>query len=143
MDLIGARIDVAVDSRADCTSARPGRRRACRNRKETRRRQCGQGSAATRGRLNYCPRSALIESFPCDGVRRPEEDFRSASFRPHAGLSTFATLWKSSIWRIQLVSGFHLGQIWASNLSNISSGCISTAECRRELSLLLNKTTRE
>jgi len=25
----------------------------------------------------------------------------------------YAALWKSSIWRIQLVSGFHLGQIWA------------------------------
>jgi hypothetical protein len=24
-----------------------------------------------------------------------------------------AAVWKSSIWRIQLVSGFHLGQIWA------------------------------
>ena len=24
--------------------------------------------------------------------------------------------WKSSIWRIQLVSGFHLGKIWATNL---------------------------
>ena len=25
----------------------------------------------------------------------------------------YATLWKSSIWCIQLVSGFHLGKIWA------------------------------
>ena len=25
----------------------------------------------------------------------------------------YAALWKFSIWRIQLVSGFHLGQIWA------------------------------
>jgi hypothetical protein len=25
----------------------------------------------------------------------------------------YAALWKSSIWRIQLVSGFHLGKIWA------------------------------
>ena len=25
----------------------------------------------------------------------------------------YAALWKSSIWRIQLVSGFHLGQIWS------------------------------
>jgi hypothetical protein len=30
----------------------------------------------------------------------------------------YAALWKSSIWRIQLVSGFHLGKIWATNLSN-------------------------
>jgi hypothetical protein len=28
----------------------------------------------------------------------------------------YAALWKSSIWRIQLVSGFHLGQIWATTL---------------------------
>jgi hypothetical protein len=28
----------------------------------------------------------------------------------------YAAFWKSSIWRIQLVSGFHLGQIWATNL---------------------------
>jgi hypothetical protein len=28
----------------------------------------------------------------------------------------YAALWKSSIWRIQLVSGFHLGRIWATNL---------------------------
>jgi len=28
----------------------------------------------------------------------------------------YAALWKSSIWRIQLVSGFHLGKIWATNL---------------------------
>ena len=27
--------------------------------------------------------------------------------------TAYAALWKSSIWRIQLVSGFHLGQIWA------------------------------
>jgi hypothetical protein len=25
----------------------------------------------------------------------------------------YAALWKSSIWRIQLVSGFYLGKIWA------------------------------
>jgi len=25
----------------------------------------------------------------------------------------YAARWKSSIWRIQLVSGFHLGKIWA------------------------------
>jgi hypothetical protein len=28
----------------------------------------------------------------------------------------YAALWKSSIWRIQLVSGFHLGKIWATIL---------------------------
>jgi hypothetical protein len=27
----------------------------------------------------------------------------------------YAAFWKSSIWRIQLVSGFHLGKIWATN----------------------------
>jgi hypothetical protein len=32
----------------------------------------------------------------------------------------YAALWKCSIWRIQLVSGFHLGKIWATNLSNTS-----------------------
>jgi len=25
----------------------------------------------------------------------------------------YAAFWKFSIWRIQLVSGFHLGKIWA------------------------------
>jgi hypothetical protein len=29
----------------------------------------------------------------------------------------YAALWKSSIWRIQLVNGFHLGQIWATKPS--------------------------
>jgi hypothetical protein len=29
---------------------------------------------------------------------------------------THAALWKSSIWRIQLVSGFHLGKVWSTNL---------------------------
>jgi hypothetical protein len=28
---------------------------------------------------------------------------------------TRRALWKSSIWRIQLVSEFHLGKIWATN----------------------------
>jgi len=32
------------------------------------------------------------------------------------GKPPHAALWKSSIWRIQLVSGFHLGQIWATIL---------------------------
>jgi hypothetical protein len=36
----------------------------------------------------------------------------------------FAALWKCSICRIQLVSGFHLGQIWATNLrSGSGEGC--------------------
>jgi len=33
----------------------------------------------------------------------------------------YAALWKSSIWRIQLVSGFHLGKIWATTLSSALS----------------------
>ena len=32
----------------------------------------------------------------------------------------YAALWKSSIWRIQLVSGFHLGKIWATILRSPS-----------------------
>ena len=40
--------------------------------------------------------------------------FRRAGFS--FGKPPYAALWKSSIWRIQLVSGFHLGQIWATNL---------------------------
>jgi hypothetical protein len=28
----------------------------------------------------------------------------------------YAAFWKFSIWRIQLVSGFHLGKIWAITL---------------------------
>jgi hypothetical protein len=31
------------------------------------------------------------------------------------GQPRYAALWKSSIWRTQLVSGFHLGKIWATN----------------------------
>jgi hypothetical protein len=31
----------------------------------------------------------------------------------------YAALWKSSIWRIQLVSGFHLGKIWATNSKSL------------------------
>ena len=41
------------------------------------------------------------------------EDVREADFRLSKPL--YAALWKFSIWRIQLVSGFHLGQIWATN----------------------------
>jgi hypothetical protein len=43
--------------------------------------------------------------------RRKIEDVREADF-PFSK-PPYAALWKSSIWRIQLVSGFHLGQIWA------------------------------
>ena len=34
------------------------------------------------------------------------------------GKPPYAALWKSSIWRIQLVSGFHLGKIWSTILHN-------------------------
>jgi pyruvate/2-oxoglutarate dehydrogenase complex dihydrolipoamide dehydrogenase (E3) component len=30
----------------------------------------------------------------------------------------YPAFWKSSIWRIQLVSGFHLGKIWATIFPN-------------------------
>ncbi len=33
---------------------------------------------------------------------------------------TYAALWNSSTWRIQLVSGFHLGKIWATKISTRS-----------------------
>jgi hypothetical protein len=33
--------------------------------------------------------------------------------------TAYAALWKSWIWRIQLVSGFHLGQIWATNSKSL------------------------
>jgi len=33
----------------------------------------------------------------------------------------YAALWKSSIRRIQLVSGFHLGQIWVTTFSSTNS----------------------
>ena len=33
--------------------------------------------------------------------------------------TAYATLWKSSIWRIQLVSEFQLGKIWATNLRSM------------------------
>ena len=35
---------------------------------------------------------------------------------PHRSKPPYAALWKPSIWRIQLVSGFHLGKIWATIL---------------------------
>ena len=35
------------------------------------------------------------------------------------GKPPYAALWKSSIRRIQLVSGFHLGQIWAKSLASL------------------------
>ncbi len=37
---------------------------------------------------------------------------------PHRSKPPYAAFWKSSTWRIQLVSGFHLGKIWATNLFN-------------------------
>jgi hypothetical protein len=36
------------------------------------------------------------------------------------GANRYAALWKSPIWRIQLVSGFHLGKIWAAEVGNTS-----------------------
>jgi hypothetical protein len=33
--------------------------------------------------------------------------------------SPYAALWKSSICRIQLVRGFHLGKIWATNSKSL------------------------
>jgi hypothetical protein len=33
----------------------------------------------------------------------------------------YAALWKSSIWRIQLVSGFHLGKIWSTTFARLHS----------------------
>ena len=39
----------------------------------------------------------------------PQADFRLDN-------PPYAALWKSSIWRIQLVSGFHLGKIWATTI---------------------------
>ena len=48
---------------------------------------------------------------------RNVKDLRGKSKCPRGGFPfskpPYAALWKSSIWRIQLVSGFHLGQIWA------------------------------
>jgi hypothetical protein len=41
-----------------------------------------------------------------------EARFRSAK-------PPYAALWKSSIWRIQLVSRFHPGQIWATNYKSL------------------------
>ena len=49
------------------------------------------------------------------------EDVREADYR--LAKPPYAALWKSSIWRIQLVSGFHLGQIW----STISKSLILNA----------------
>ena len=49
--------------------------------------------------------------------------------------SLYAALWKSSIWRIQLVRGFHLGQIWATILrspkANFGSVNQASATTRR------------
>ena len=39
----------------------------------------------------------------------------------NTGRSRYAALWKSSIWRIQLVSGFHLGKIWATTLHSVEA----------------------
>ena len=57
------------------------------------------------------PRSAKLENR--EGLTRKIKDVREADFR--LAKPPYAALWKSSIWRIQLVSGFHLGEIWATN----------------------------
>ena len=48
--------------------------------------------------------------------RTPNSDGCRSQIQSH---QAYATLWKSSIWRIQLVSGFHLGKIWATNSKSL------------------------
>ena len=43
----------------------------------------------------------------------------------------YAALWKSSIWRIQLVSGFHLGKIWATIPRSAAVVEFSLSICKR------------
>ena len=46
-------------------------------------------------------------------IEHPWKAWSLAASKP-----SYAALWKSSIWRIQLVSGFHLGKIWATKFPN-------------------------
>jgi hypothetical protein len=57
------------------------------------------------------PSRSIWEVVEAVGFVRKIEDAREADFRLAKPL--YAALWKSSIWRIQVVSGFHLGKIWA------------------------------
>jgi hypothetical protein len=54
------------------------------------------------------PTTKAIQNGPEINDLRPVSGTLSSLSKP-----LYAALWKSSIWRIQLVSGFHLGKIWA------------------------------
>ena len=63
---------------------------------------------------------AKAERHPCrDGVACPPPVGRADERRIRIAPEPYAALWKSSIWRIQLVSGFHLGKIWATNSKSL------------------------
>ena len=62
--------------------------------------------------------SCETEPVPSSACRHPCVTQTDRAVRIGCGEPPYAALWKSSMWRIQLVSGFHLGTIWATNLSN-------------------------
>ena len=64
-------------------------------------------------RLRYCPRLQEVR-----GARRRFDErvlLRSTRSITRTALP-YAALWKASICRIQLVSGFHLGKMWATKI---------------------------
>jgi hypothetical protein len=68
---------------------------------------------ATRQNASQEPTSAksqIPQSAEGAGLAWKLEDGGEAHFRLEP---PYAAVWKSPIWRIQPVSGFHLGQIWA------------------------------
>jgi hypothetical protein len=67
--------------------------------------------AKKRFQSQHQPNRPIREVTGREGFTKKIEDGREADFRFSKPL--YAALWKSSIWRIQLVSGFHLGKIWA------------------------------
>ena len=104
-DDLGAVVDREEDSGR--YSGVTGQRSGCSSSESTvRSRPLNHAGALLRRALDRSIRE-VVETV---GFVRTIEDSREADFR----LATpYAALWKSSIWRIQLVSGFHLGKIWA------------------------------
>jgi hypothetical protein len=75
---------------------------------------CPCGPPKQRLQSQCQPNRLIGEVTGNEGFARKTEGGREAVFR--LDKPAYAARWKPSIWRIQLVSGFHLGKIWATNL---------------------------
>ena len=67
------------------------------------------------GFLSCCPRTSGAASATKTNAHVRRDSLNIGVLRSY---SSYAALWKSSTWRVQLVSVFHLGKIRATKFSN-------------------------